>query len=110
MPLLDDVHGGPAAYALLDFDTNVFWQVLCSRGWAVLALNAVGSASYGREFCRGWPATGASTTCRSTWPRSRQLQREGVCDERVAIVGQVVWRLPERLGDRPLGRCSAPPS
>ncbi|MDM0032171.1 prolyl oligopeptidase family serine peptidase [Variovorax sp. J22P271] len=27
-PLLVDAHGGPAAYALLDFDTNVFWQVL----------------------------------------------------------------------------------
>ncbi|RYZ12983.1 MAG: hypothetical protein EOO24_01555 [Comamonadaceae bacterium] len=45
MPLLNDIHGGPASYALLDFDTNVFWQVLCSQGWAVLALNAVGSSS-----------------------------------------------------------------
>ncbi len=50
--LLDDVHGGPASYAAFDFDTNVYWRVLCSRGWAVLALNAVGSASYGREFCK----------------------------------------------------------
>ena len=46
------MHGGPAAYALLDYDSNVFWQVLCSRGWSVLALNAVGSATYGREFCQ----------------------------------------------------------
>lgn len=45
------MHGGPASYALLDFDTNVFWRVLCSKGWAVLALNAVGSSSYSREFC-----------------------------------------------------------
>ena len=37
-PLLNDVHGGPASYALLDFDTNVYWQVLCSRGWAALAM------------------------------------------------------------------------
>src|SRR4029079_365446 len=35
LPLLNDVHGGPASYALLDFDTNVYWQVLCARGWAV---------------------------------------------------------------------------
>jgi dipeptidyl aminopeptidase/acylaminoacyl peptidase len=50
-PLLNDIQGGPAACALLDYDSNVFWQVLCSRGWCVLALNAVGSATYGREFC-----------------------------------------------------------
>ena len=38
-PLLDDMHGGPAAYALLDYDSNVFWQVLCSLGWSVLAVH-----------------------------------------------------------------------
>ena len=50
--LLNDVHGGPASYAAFDFDTNLYWRVLCSRGWTVFALNAVGSASYGREFCK----------------------------------------------------------
>ena len=34
MPVLDEVHGGPAAYALLDYDTAPYWQVLCCRGWA----------------------------------------------------------------------------
>ncbi len=88
LPLLNDVHGGPASYALLDFDSNVFWQVLCSRGWAVLALNAVGSASYGREFCDRL----AGHWCEYDLPQHlaavRQLRDEGVCDERVAIAGK----------------------
>ncbi|MBI5275955.1 MAG: S9 family peptidase [Burkholderiales bacterium] len=88
LPLLDDVHGGPASYALLDFDTNVYWQVLCSRGWAVLVLNAVGSASYGREFCDRllgrWGVL--------DWPQHQaaieQLRKDGACDDRVAICGK----------------------
>jgi dipeptidyl aminopeptidase/acylaminoacyl peptidase len=88
LPLLNDVHGGPASYALLDFDNNVYWQVLCSRGWAVLALNAVGSASYGREFCDRL----AGHWCEYDLPQHlaavQQLRDEGVCDARVAIAGK----------------------
>jgi dipeptidyl aminopeptidase/acylaminoacyl peptidase len=88
LPLLNDVHGGPASYALLDFDTNVFWQVLCSRGWAVLALNAVGSASYGREFCDRLMGHWGEYDLPQHLAAVRQLQSEGVCDERVAISGK----------------------
>jgi dipeptidyl aminopeptidase/acylaminoacyl peptidase len=88
LPLLDDVHGGPASYALLDFDTNVYWQVLCSRGWAVLALNAVGSASYGREFCDRLAGHWGEYDLPQHLAAVRQLREEGVCDERVAIVGK----------------------
>lgn len=88
LPLLNDVHGGPAAYALLDFDTNVFWQVLCSRGWAVLALNAVGSASYGREFCDRLMGHWGEYDLPQHEAAVRQLQEEGVCDGRVAISGK----------------------
>jgi dipeptidyl aminopeptidase/acylaminoacyl peptidase len=87
-PLLNDVHGGPAAYALLDFDTNVFWQALCSRGWAVLALNAVGSASYGREFCDRLAGHWGEYDLPQHLAALRQLQDEGVCDERIAIAGK----------------------
>lgn len=88
LPLLNDVHGGPASYALLDFDTNVFWQVLCSRGWAVLALNAVGSASYGREFCDRLMGHWGEYDLPQHEAALQQLQAEGVCDERVAICGK----------------------
>ncbi|HEX2539532.1 MAG TPA: S9 family peptidase [Caldimonas sp.] len=87
-PLLNDAHGGPAAYALLDFDSNVFWQVLCCRGWRVLALNAVGSATYGREFCQRLAGHWGEYDLPQHLAAVRQLQAEGVCDERVAISGK----------------------
>lgn len=88
MPLLNDVHGGPASYVLLDFDTNVFWQVLCSRGWAVLALNAVGSASYGREFCDRLQGRWGEADLPQHLAAIKKLQDEGVCDDRVTISGK----------------------
>lgn len=88
LPLLDDAHGGPAAYALLDFDTNVYWQALCAQGWAVLALNAVGSASYGREFCDRLAGHWGEYDLPQHLAAVRQLQEEGVCDARVAIAGK----------------------
>jgi dipeptidyl aminopeptidase/acylaminoacyl peptidase len=88
MPLLNDVHGGPAAYALLDYDTNVYWQSLCSRGWAVLLLNAVGSSSFGREFCERLAGHWGEYDLPQHLEALRRLQDEGVCDERVAIAGK----------------------
>ena len=88
MPLLDDIHGGPASYALMDFDTNVFWQVLCARGWAVLALNAVGSASYGHEFCRRLAGRWGELDLPQLLAAIEQLQGEGICDQRVAVSGK----------------------
>ncbi|HEY8357372.1 MAG TPA: S9 family peptidase [Ramlibacter sp.] len=88
LPLLNDVHGGPAAFALLDFDTNVYWQVLCAQGWAVLALNAVGSASYGREFCDRLAGHWGEYDLPQHMAAIRQLQEEGVCDDRLAIAGK----------------------
>jgi dipeptidyl aminopeptidase/acylaminoacyl peptidase len=87
-PLLNDVHGGPASYALLDFDNNVYWQVLCARGWAVLALNAVGSASYGREFCERLAGHWGEYDLPQHLAALQQLRDEGVCDDRVAIAGK----------------------
>lgn len=87
-PLLNDMHGGPAAYALLDYDSNVFWQVLCSRGWSVLALNAVGSATYGREFCQRLAGHWGEYDLPQHLSALRQLQAEGVCDERIAVSGK----------------------
>ncbi|MES2940275.1 MAG: S9 family peptidase [Pseudomonadota bacterium] len=88
LALLNDMHGGPASYALLDFDTNVYWQALCARGWAVLALNAVGSASYGREFCDRLMGHWGEYDLPQHLAAVRQLQSEGVCDARVAVCGK----------------------
>lgn len=88
LPLLDDVHGGPASYALLDFDTNVYWQVLCAQGWAVLALNAVGSSSYGAEFCERLAGHWGEYDLPQHLAAVRQLKDEGVCDDRVVIAGK----------------------
>ena len=87
-PLLNDVHGGPASFALLDFDTNVFWQVLCSRGWTILALNAVGSSSYGREFCTRLNGHWGELDLPQHLEAIRQLQKEGAADARISICGK----------------------
>jgi dipeptidyl aminopeptidase/acylaminoacyl peptidase len=87
-PLLNDVHGGPSSYALLDFDTNVFWQALCSKGWGVLALNAVGSSSYGREFCDRLIGHWGEYDLPQHLAAVASLQDEGICDYRIAISGK----------------------
>lgn len=87
-PLLNDIHGGPAAYALLDFDTNVYWQVLCSQGWSILLLNAVGSASFGTDFCARLSGNWGEIDLPQHLAAIRQLQAEGVCDERVCVAGK----------------------
>lgn len=87
-PLLNDVHGGPASYALLDFDSNVFWQVLCSKGWSVLALNAVGSSSYGREFCDRLAGHWGELDLPQHLAAFAALREEGICDHRAAIAGK----------------------
>jgi dipeptidyl aminopeptidase/acylaminoacyl peptidase len=88
MPLLDDVHGGPGAYALLDFDTNVFWQVLCSQGWAILMLNPVGSSSFGEKFYSRLSGHWGEYDLPQHLAALRQLRDEGICDERLAITGK----------------------
>lgn len=87
-PLLNDIHGGPASYAQLGFDTSVYRQVLCSQGWAVLALNAVGSASYGRDFCHKLEGHWGTYDLPQHLVAVKQLQDEGVCDDRLAVCGK----------------------
>lgn len=87
-PLLNDVHGGPAAYALMDFDSNVFWQSLCSMGWSVLALNAAGSASYGRTFSERLTGRWGELDLPQHMAAIESLRQEGICDDRLAISGK----------------------
>ncbi|MES2978430.1 MAG: prolyl oligopeptidase family serine peptidase [Pseudomonadota bacterium] len=87
-PVLNDVHGGPASYALMDFDTNVFWQVLCSAGWQILALNPVGSASYGAAFCGRLAGQWGRLDLPQHLVALEQLIHEGVCNGQVVISGK----------------------
>ncbi|MGI4847082.1 MAG: S9 family peptidase [Janthinobacterium lividum] len=87
-PLLNDMHGGPAAYALLDFDSNVFWQALCCQGWSVLALNAVGSSSYGSEFAERLTGQWGKLDLPQHLAAIESLQQEGICDDRLAVSGK----------------------
>ncbi len=50
MPLILDVHGGPAAYTRNDYRPD--FQILAGLGYAILAPNARGSTGYGDEFVR----------------------------------------------------------
>lgn len=86
-PLLDDAHGGPASHALLDYPSSPYWPVLCSQGWQVLALNAVGSWSYGPEFAERLAGRWGELDLPQHLAAIRQLQAEGVCDDRLAICG-----------------------
>jgi dipeptidyl aminopeptidase/acylaminoacyl peptidase len=87
-PLLDEIHGGPAAYAMLDFDGNVHWQSLCAQGWQVLLLNAVGSATFGRGFCARLSGRWGALDLPQHLAVLAQLRAEGVCDDRVAVMGK----------------------
>lgn len=86
-PLLVDVHGGPAAYVQLKFPTHPYWQILCSRGWSVLALNTVGSSSYGRDFSERLREQWGELDLPQHLAAIEQLRREGLAGERVAITG-----------------------
>jgi dipeptidyl aminopeptidase/acylaminoacyl peptidase len=86
-PLLVDVHGGPASYVSLQFSNHPYWQVLCSRGWSVLALNVVGSSSYGRDFCERLRGHWGELDLPQHLGAVEQLVSEGIADERIAITG-----------------------
>ncbi|MEH3084955.1 MAG: S9 family peptidase [Xylophilus ampelinus] len=87
-PLLCDAHGGPASYALLDFDSAPFRQALCARGWRVLALNTVGSSSYGRAFCERLAGRWGALDLPQYLAALDRLRDDGLCDDRVALSGK----------------------
>ena len=87
LPLLVEVHGGPASYAFVQFPKQAWRQMLCARGFAVLALNPVGSSSYGRRFAARLQARWGELDLPQQLAAVKQLQKEEVVDERVAITG-----------------------
>jgi dipeptidyl aminopeptidase/acylaminoacyl peptidase len=87
-PLLLDVHGGPEAIAYVEYDKSPWRPVLCSRGWAVLALNPAGSSSYGLEFMRRILNHWGEIDLPQHLAAIKTLQDEGLIDDRLAIYGK----------------------
>jgi dipeptidyl aminopeptidase/acylaminoacyl peptidase len=87
-PLLVDAHGGPASYALLPFNWHVYWYVLASQGWSILALNPVGSSSYGRQFSSRAKRRWGECDLDQQLAAVETLRTEGRADERLAITGK----------------------
>ena len=87
-PLLVDVHGGPTSYVLMTHASHGYWWPLCAQGWSVLALNAVGSSSYGRDFADRLNGHWGELDLPQHLAAVDQLQKEGLTDGRVAITGK----------------------
>jgi len=87
-PLLVDVHGGPNSYAMLGYPWHAYWPVLCSQGWSIIALNPVGSSSYGHGFALRLRGRWGELDFPQHLAAVEQLQREGIADQRVAIAGK----------------------
>jgi dipeptidyl aminopeptidase/acylaminoacyl peptidase len=87
-PRVVDAHGGPASYALLKFESQAYVPMLLSRGFAVLALNTVGSSSYGREFCDRLRGRWGELDLPQQTAVIDTLRREGFTDDRLAMVGK----------------------
>lgn len=89
LPLLVDVHGGPHKYIQFGFPYHPYWYVLLSRGWAVLALNPVGSGSHGEEFADELRGRWGERDLPEQLAAIDGLVNEGIADgERVAIGGK----------------------
>jgi dipeptidyl aminopeptidase/acylaminoacyl peptidase len=88
LPLLVDVHGGPESYVLVDHHSHPHWPLLCEQGWAVLALNCVGSSSYGRTFSERLRGRWGELDLQQQGAAVQALQREGLADDRLAILGK----------------------
>lgn len=86
-PLLLDMHGGPHSMVSFGFVHSVHWPLLLHRGWAILALNSVGSSSYGDAFasrlCGHWGERDLPQ-----WQAAvEQLRGEGIAGTGVACFG-----------------------
>src|SRR5690606_18093463 len=87
-PLLVDVHGGPASHVLFDYPPIAYWSILWSRGWSILALDPVGSASYGREFAERLRGRWGELDLPQHLTAIHNLQQLDLADERVVIAGK----------------------
>lgn len=87
-PLLVDLHGGPASYAMLGYPSHPYWNALVARGWTILALNAVGSGSYGREFSDRLRGRWGDIDLPQHLAAADALHAAGEVDGRLAVAGK----------------------
>ena len=87
-PLLVDMHGGPRSQVLADYAMHAYWYMLLSRGWAILAPNAVGSAGYGVAFASRLCGRWGELDFPQYLAVIETLQREGLADTRLACTGK----------------------
>jgi dipeptidyl aminopeptidase/acylaminoacyl peptidase len=87
-PLMVEAHGGPNAFALLGYPWNTYWNVLCSKGWAVVVPHAVGSTSFGREFAERLNGHWGELDFPQFMAAVDALQRDGIASADVVIAGK----------------------
>ena len=87
-PLLLDVHGGPASFALFAYGPSAYWAMLWSQGWSILALNPVGSSSYGRQFSERLRGHWGELDLPQQLAAVQALQDAGLASQKVAIAGK----------------------
>jgi dipeptidyl aminopeptidase/acylaminoacyl peptidase len=87
-PLLVDMHGGPHSSVLIDYSAHTYWYTLLDAGWAILAADAVGSSSYGRQFARRLRGRWGELDLPQHEAIVRALQREGIASDIVACAGK----------------------
>jgi dipeptidyl aminopeptidase/acylaminoacyl peptidase len=88
-PLLIHIHGGPHSFVGNAFLHSAFYAyVLATRGFAVLALNAHGSGSYGRAFAHAIRGRWGEYDLPEQLAAVDALVGEGLADrERLAVAG-----------------------
>ena len=88
-PLLVDIHGGPHGFFADAFPLSaLYWYVLAGRGWAVLALNTSGSASYDKAFAHSIRGRWGEYDLPEQIASIDALIAEGIADkDRLAVTG-----------------------
>lgn len=87
-PLLLDFHGGPQSDVPIDYAAHAYWYELCSNGWAVLAVNAVGSVGYGPQFARRTRGRWGELDLPQHLAVVDTLQQQGIASDRLACTGK----------------------
>lgn len=102
-PLLWDMHGGPHSLVTFEHETHVHWPVLLERGWAVLALNAVGTNSYGEDFAQRLCGHWGELDLPQWRAATEALRAEGIVNSDLAVFGHsyggflAAWALTQKV-------------
>lgn len=101
-PLIVNVHGGPTAQAMADYEDRV--QFFTTRGYAVLRVNHRGSTGYGRDYMRALDGQWGMYDVEDSASGAQHLINEGLADsERLVIMGSSAggFTVLQSLVDKP---------